>query len=42
LLQNAGYRGYAEILAQTTHSGTFHDAGALNRVADYVASFPER
>jgi non-heme chloroperoxidase len=42
LLKDAGYRGAAEILAQTTHFGIFHDPGALKRVADYVASIPER
>lgn len=42
LLQDAGYRGGAEILAQTTHFGIFHDAEALKRVAEYVAGIPER
>ena len=42
LLQDAGYRGGAEILAQTTHFGIFHDAEALRRVAEYVAGIPER
>ncbi len=42
LLKDAGYRGSAELLAQTTHFGMFNDAGALERVADYVASIAER
>lgn len=42
LLKDAGYPGVAEILAQTTHFGIFHDAEALWRVADYVAGIPER
>jgi non-heme chloroperoxidase len=41
LLQDAGYRGGTEILAQTTHFGIFHSPEALKRVADYVASIPE-
>jgi hypothetical protein len=41
LLKDAGYRGRAEILAQTTHFGIFHSPEALQRVADYVASIPE-
>lgn len=42
LLNSAAYRGVAEILAQTTHFGIFHDAEALRRVAEYVAGIPER
>lgn len=42
LLKVSGYRGKAEILAQTTHFGIFHDAAALKRTADYVAGIPER
>ena len=42
LLKVSGYRGNAEILAQTTHFGIFHDAAALKRTADYVAGIPER
>jgi non-heme chloroperoxidase len=42
LLKAAGYRGDAEILAQTTHFGIFHNAEALKRTVDYVASVHER
>ena len=42
LLKAAGYRGGAEVLAQTTHFGIFHDAKALKRTVDYVASVHER
>jgi non-heme chloroperoxidase len=42
LLKDAGYRGAAEILAQTTHFGIFHTPEALQRVADYVASIPDQ
>lgn len=41
LLKAAGYRGGAEVLAQTTHFGIFHDAAALKRTVDYVASIQE-
>jgi alpha-beta hydrolase superfamily lysophospholipase len=41
LLKDAGYQGAADILAQTNHFGIFHDAEALKRVVDYVASIPE-
>lgn len=41
LLKDAGYRGSAEILAQTTHFGIFQDPEALKRTADYVAGIPE-
>lgn len=42
LLKDAGYRGSAEVLAQTNHFGIFHNAEALKRMADYVASVHER
>jgi pimeloyl-ACP methyl ester carboxylesterase len=42
LLKAAGYRGGAEVLAQTTHFGVFHNAEALKRTADFVAGVPER
>ena len=42
LLKDAGYPGRAEILPQTTHFGIFHAPEALQRVADYVATIPER
>jgi non-heme chloroperoxidase len=42
LLKAAGFRGDAEILAQTTHFGIFHNAEALQRTVDYVASVPKR
>ncbi|WP_431301070.1 alpha/beta hydrolase [Tabrizicola sp. BL-A-41-H6] len=42
LLKEAGYRGGAEILGQTTHFGIFHNAEALKRVSNYIASIPER
>ena len=42
LLKDAGYQGSAEVLAQTTHFGIFHAPEALQRVADYVATIPER
>jgi non-heme chloroperoxidase len=42
LLRDAGYRGAADILANTTHFGIFHDTEALQRVTDYIASIPDR
>jgi non-heme chloroperoxidase len=42
LLKAAGYQGGAEVLAQTTHFGVFHNAEALKRTADFVAGVPER
>ncbi|MCX5497233.1 alpha/beta fold hydrolase [Kaistia dalseonensis] len=42
LLKGAGYRGGAEVLAQTTHFGIFHNAEALKRTADFVAGVHER
>jgi pimeloyl-ACP methyl ester carboxylesterase len=41
LLKDAGYRGSAEVLAQTNHFGIFHNAEALKRTADYVAGIAE-
>ena len=42
LLKAAGYRGSAEVLAQVTHFGIFHDAEAVKRTTDFVAHVPER
>ena len=40
LLKASGYRGSAEVLAQTTHFGVFHDAEALKRTTDFIATIP--
>ncbi len=38
LLKANGYRGSAEVLAQTTHFGVFHNAEALKRTTDFIAT----
>lgn len=38
LLKANGYRGSAEVLAQTTHFGVFHNAEALKRTTDFIAA----
>ncbi|MCQ9147996.1 hypothetical protein KWJ32_25280 [Brucella sp. BTU2] len=40
LLKASGYRGRAEVLAETTHFGIFHDAEALKRMTDFIATVP--
>ena len=40
LLKASGYRGTAEILAETTHFGIFHDPAALKRMTDFIATVP--
>jgi hypothetical protein len=41
LLKANGYRGSAEVLAQTTHFGVFHNAEALKRTTDFIAAVQE-